>query len=213
MSELGVEELRKIAGKWADTMKANRDHLIELDGVAGDSDLGLTMTDGFASAKETADKFDGTDIGKMIYQCGKAIMSSAPSSLGTLLGSGFLEAGKRLKGRESLPLKESYIIFEAIEDKVKDLGNSKVGDKTFIDGLDPAVESLKCEDSWNDGEESALEAAIQASKQGVEAAKMMVARHGRMAIRGEESIGMIDPGSVVASYLIQGFAESLIENL
>ena len=75
MDYIGVSEWRKIFAAWKATMRDNRDYLITLDGVAGDSDLGLTMTDGFAAASASADTFSGDDIGMMIYYAGKAIMS------------------------------------------------------------------------------------------------------------------------------------------
>ena len=139
---------RRVFSAWADIMRENRDYLIELDGVAGDSDLGLTMTDGFAAARDAVLDFEGDDAGRLLYTGGKAIMRHAPSSLGTLLGSGFLEAGKRLKGREALPLDEAYRLFEAIEENIMARGGAKVGEKTFLDGIDPAVRALRTAD-WS----------------------------------------------------------------
>ena len=45
-----TSDLKKLLQIWADTMSANSDYLIKLDGVVGDSDLGLTMSDGFKAA-------------------------------------------------------------------------------------------------------------------------------------------------------------------
>lgn len=199
-----------IFSAWADIMLKNREHLIELDGVAGDSDLGLTMTDGFAAARDAVNAFDGTDVGKLLYTGGKAIMSNAPSSLGTLLGSGFLEAGKRLKGKDVLPLNEAYILFQAIEDNIMSRGGSKVGEKTFLDGIDPAVKVLASAD-WSVGDTAVLKEAALAAEYGAENTRTMVAKHGRMAIRGKDSIGMLDPGAVVASLLVVAFAQALYE--
>lgn len=209
MKSITVSEWKAVFAAWEHIMKANAEYLIELDGVAGDSDLGLTMSDGFAAANRAAAAFDGTDIGMLVYYSGKAVMSNAPSSLGTLLGSGLLEAGKSLKGRESLSPDEFYLFFEAIEKNIMLRGHSKVGDKTFIDGLDPAVQVLKDRDVWKEGVQAGLRKAAEAAEAGSDNTKTLIARHGRMAVRGEQSIGMLDPGSVVAALLVRAFANTL----
>jgi len=38
---------------------------------------------------------------------------------------------------------------------------------------------------------------------------MMQARHGRLAFRQENSIGMVDPGSVVAALYVEGIQQGL----
>lgn len=209
MNSITVSEWKAVFAAWENIMKANAEYLIQLDGVAGDSDLGLTMSDGFAAANQAAAAFDGTDIGMMIYYSGKAIMSSAPSSLGTLLGSGFLEAGKCLKGRECLAPDDFYLFFEAIEKSIMLRGHCAVGDKTFIDGLDPAVQTLKDNCVWAEGVQAGLQKAAEAARTGSENTKSLIARHGRMAVRGEQSIGMLDPGSVVAALLVEAFANTI----
>lgn len=208
MFSIEKQHWQAVFSAWADIMLANRDELIRLDGVAGDSDLGLTMTDGFAAARDAVAAFDGTDTGKLLYTGGKAIMGHAPSSLGTLLGSGFLEAGKQLRGRDELPLSEAHRFFQALEDNIMSRGGSKVGDKTFLDGIDPAIRILASAD-WSAGEAQVLRQAADAAAAGAENTKNMIARHGRMAIRGEDSIGMLDPGAVVGALLVAAFAQAL----
>jgi len=208
MNKIGVAEFKKAFAAWAKIMRENKAYLIELDGVAGDSDLGLTMTDGFAAANEYAQESGESDLGMLIYHAGKAILSKAPSSLGTLLGSGFLEAGKAFKGKSEVEPGELYRFVEAIEAGVQKRGNAKVGDKTFLDGIDPAIPVLKTLDAENF--ESVLKAAADAAKKGSDATVGMLARHGRMAIRGEDSRAYIDPGSVVGALLVKGLCEGLL---
>lgn len=208
MKSIDIAGWKAVFAAWETVMRRNADYLIELDGVAGDSDLGLTMADGFAAANRAAAAFQGADVGMLIYHSGKAIMSNAPSSLGTLLGSAFLEAGKRLKGRQSMDVSESYVFFEAIEEDIMRRGHSKVGDKTFLDGLDPAVQVLKDGNAWTEDPRRKLESAALAARRGSDNTRNMIARHGRMAIRGEQSVGMLDPGSVVAALLVEAFAET-----
>ena len=47
---MNADDFRALTECWARVMEENRDRLIELDSVVGDSDLGLTMSDGFRAA-------------------------------------------------------------------------------------------------------------------------------------------------------------------
>lgn len=49
----------------SDIMSENRDHLIEMDSIVGDGDLGLTMGDGFKAAYEKVADGSITDAGKL----------------------------------------------------------------------------------------------------------------------------------------------------
>ena len=82
-----------------------------------------------------------------------------------------------------------------------------MGDKTFLDGLYPAVRSL-CESAERrlDAREAAGLAA-EAAWQAFLNTKGMLAKHGRMAIRGEMSRELLDPGAAVAALLVKGYAD------
>lgn len=209
MNSIDVTQFKRVFSAWEKIMRENKEYLIKLDGVAGDSDLGLTMTDGFTAANRYAQESNEQDLGMLIYYAGKAILSKAPSSLGTLLGNGFLEAGKALKGRSQIDPEEVYKFIEAIEIGVQKRGNAKVGDKTFLDGIDPAIPILKKLTAENS--KTVLSEAAIAAKKGSDATVGMLAKHGRMAIRGEDSRSYIDPGSVVGALLIQGLRDGLLE--
>lgn len=54
-----------LLSRWAQVMEDNKEELIRLDGLCGDSDLGLTMSAGFAAAAQAANASDERDIGKL----------------------------------------------------------------------------------------------------------------------------------------------------
>jgi dihydroxyacetone kinase-like protein len=181
--------------------------LTELDSIVGDADLGLTMSGGFKAAYEAVEAGDEADAGKLLYLGGKAMAAAVPSTMGTLMASGFMEAGKRLKGRESLGLAEFTELFDAYVQGVANRGKAARGEKTFIDGLAPAVDSLKADAAAG---KSIVEAAINAAaaaKKGFEDTGPMVAVHGRAAVHGDRSKEMPDPGAAVAMLMMQGFME------
>lgn len=193
---MNAAELKGLLAAWAALMNEKKDWLIELDSVVGDSDLGLTMSDGFAAAAEAASASDATDVGKIAYQAGKAMATAVPSTMGTLMASGLMNAGKQLKGREEA---SDADFFEAWYDGVQNRGKAQPGEKTFLDGMLPAVQALKAGKTPEETAEIAWSA--------FEGTKGMLAKHGRMAIRGEASRELLDPGAAVAALLMKGYAE------
>jgi len=200
-----VPDLKTVLSVWADTMAANKQRLIELDGVVGDSDLGLTMTDGFRAAYDAVKDSPETDVGKLAYFAGKAMGSAVPSTMGTLMASGLMNAGKELKGVETLAGSGWVKFFEAYFAGVQSRGKAQLGDKTVLDGLWPAVEVLRANP---DDLQTASKLAAKAANDAFLATQGMLAKHGRMAIRGEQSRAYLDPGAAVAALLMDGFAQA-----
>ena len=95
---MDVKYIKSLLNCFAEVMQENREFLIEQDSIVGDGDLGLTMSDGFQAAAEAVRKSDETDAGKLLYMAGKAMSVAVPSTMGTLMASGFMQAGKALKG-------------------------------------------------------------------------------------------------------------------
>lgn len=200
--------IKKLITKIAEIMEENREHLIALDSVVGDGDLGLTMSDGFRAASDTIDTMDEVDAGKLLYQAGKAMSTAVPSTMGTLMASGLMQAGKQLKGCSELSLQDIVTLFVAYEEGVKHRGKANVGEKTFLDGLDPAVQSLQESITHGDGLVAAANKAYDASVVGYENTATMLAIHGRAATRGEMSRTLKDPGAYVAVLIMKAFVHS-----
>lgn len=193
-----LDEIQKI-------MCENRDYLIDLDSVVGDGDLGLTMSDGFKAAYEKVASVEEKDIGKVLYMAGKAMSIAVPSTMGTLMASGLMEAGKKLKGKESLANEDIALLFRGYLEGVANRGKAKVGEKTFLDGLYPAVEALERTTCSNDTLEQMVQKAYEGACKGFENTTTMIAVHGRAATRGEASRMLQDPGAAVAVLMMKGF--------
>ncbi len=192
---------------WARKMGDKRDYLIELDSVVGDGDLGLTMSDGFAAAAKQVSESTEPDLGKTFYAAGKIMSTTVPSTMGTLMASGLMSIGKFAKGKLILDLSDFAGCMDAFLQGVMNLGKAKVGDKTFLDGMQPAVDVLQKKAEENAGWPDALLAAAAAARQGFEQTATIVAVHGRAATRGEASRSLLDPGAAVAMLLMEALAE------
>lgn len=207
---MDVNYLKKLLCCTADIMMENKENLIQLDSVVGDGDLGLTMSDGFKAAADNAKASTESDAGKLIYMAGKAMSTAVPSTMGTLMASGLMQAGKVLKGKTDIEFSDIVDLYAAYEEGVMNRGKAKVNEKTFLDGIDPAVISLKESLANNLNIKEAADKAYHAAQEGYENTATMLAVHGRAATRGEASRTLKDPGACVAVLMMKAFVNSLI---
>ena len=203
---LTAEDFVRYFAALKDMCDRQKDELVRLDGVAGDGDLGLSMSDGFTSVQKYLSGKTFSDIGELFYRAGKDMQAAAASSMGTLLAFGFMGVGKAFKGKSEIHYKELGSLLEAFEEALKKLGGARVGDKTFLDGFDPAVLVLKNAKSDQEAK-ILLPKAYEAAKKGSDNTTTMLAKFGRIAFKGEESRSILDPGSVFASLMIKTLAE------
>ncbi len=189
-------------------MDSNRDELMELDSVMGDGDLGFTMTKAFAAAHEEADKSEEKIPGKLLIRLGMVIAKASPSTMGTLVATGFMKGGKSIDSAEEIGPEDLAVFFEAFVRSIMERGKSVPGNKTIIDSLFPAAEALRL--SLNSSLAEGITAARDASLKGLEASTNMKAQHGRAAYYQDDSIGKQDGGATVGTYIIEGFYRHIL---
>ena len=203
MSFLGKDDIIEILHNLKQLFNDNRDFLVELDGRMGDGDLGLTMSKAFTAAHDELMDTEETDIGKILMKAGMIMAKAAPSTMGTLMGTGFMRGGKAISGKNKISTADLADFFQAFVSGIMERGKAKPGEKTIIDSLKPAADTLAqlgAEDA-----ENAMQKALLSAQNGLEATKAMVARHGRIAYYKEQSKGQADPGATAGVILIQGF--------
>ena len=139
-------------------------------------------------------------------------MSTAvPSTMGTLMASGLMQSGKVLRGKIEAEKEDLATFFMAYEEGVMKRGKAKVGEKTFLDGLDPAVEAIKASLDAGDELVEVAAKAVSASEEGFQKTTTMRAIHGRAATHGEASRDIEDPGAAVALLMMKAF-QKLVES-
>ena len=209
MDALSVADFKAIITRIAGIMTEKKDELIRLDGAVGDGDLGLTMEKGFIAANEEAKTSAETDAGKFLMKIGMTIAKAAPSTMGTLVATGFMSGGKAVSGSSTLGPKEMAGFFEAFVAGIMQRGKSKPGEKTIVDVLNHAAEALKEAAASDASLSDAFRKCRQAAELGLARTKDMIAQHGRVAYYQEQSKGKEDPGAVAAGYIVQGFCDSI----
>ncbi|HEX4851727.1 MAG TPA: dihydroxyacetone kinase subunit L [Puia sp.] len=205
MASWNVDDIKAILQSIRSAMEKNRDRLIGLDGAMGDGDLGITMSNAFIAADEEAQKSNESDPGKLLMKLGMVMAKAAPSTMGTLIGTGFMRGGKAISPAQEISLIELAKFFEGFTQGIMERGKSKPGDKTIVDVLFPASQSLleaaKNNDSFQDG----LMHAFVAAKKGLDESTGMKAQFGRAAYYQEGSIGKQDGGATVGLIIFEEF--------
>ena len=203
MSYLRKDDIIKILQNLKQLFNDNRAYLVELDARMGDGDLGLTMSKAFTAVYDELGDTAETDIGKILMKAGMLMAKAAPSTMGTLMGTGFMRGGKAISGKGEITTADLAEFFQAFVTGIMERGKAKPGEKTIIDSLKPAADTLlelKGEDVGK-----ALQEALRSSEKGLESTKNMVAQHGRIAYYKEQSRGQEDPGATAGVILMKGF--------
>jgi len=211
METLNEEDIRAIFLKIKDIMVEKKDLLIGLDGAIGDGDLGLAMSIGFTKVAEALQDFKEKDVGKIFMQAGVILAKNAPSTIGTLIATGFMKGGKVVQGREEIGLTEIFKMMDAFVKEIMIRGKAKPGEKTVLDSLCPAVQAFKLAQEKNKTLKEGLVMAYNAALQGVESTKNMVSQHGRAAYYQKNSVGKQDPGATAGMLIIKAFADYISE--
>ncbi len=195
----------------AKVLADNHVYLTQLDAAIGDADHGENMDRGFKAVMNKMPEMSEKDIGTIFKTVGMTLLSTVGGAGGPLYGTLFLQAGMKTVGKMEVTLDDWYSIMEAALNGVVTRGKAAPGDKTMVDSLTPAVNSLKQAAGNGTTFGKALEMSAEAARQGMEATIPLVARKGRASYLGERSAGHQDPGAT-SSYLILKTAADLWAN-
>ncbi len=207
MDALSAADITAAIAEISDVMTRNRERLITLDGQIGDGDLGLTMAKGFAAASDEVARATEGDVGRLLMKAGMAIARSAPSTMGTLIASGFMAGGKAVSGSSSLDLGGLAVFLKAFVEGIMLRGKAKPGEKTGVDVFYPASESIAKAASEGLSLREGVERCYAAGGEGLQRTRDMIAQHGRPAYYGEQSRGKEDPGATAGLLILEGLRD------
>lgn len=201
-------QLRGLLQALAQDMAAQKDRLNQLDGAAGDGDLGISLSRGFDGLIKALPE-ETEDIGKTLAQGGFAFGEAAGSTIGALMSAALMRAGKAAQGKTEVDLPALAAMARAAEDGIRARGKAELGKKTLLDALVPAVDALEAAAKEGTSFAEAFERATKAAEAGVEATKSMTPTVGRARWMPERSLGHEDPGAVAIAAMFQSLTNSL----
>jgi dihydroxyacetone kinase-like protein len=181
--------------KMADDLEAQKDYLCQLDAAVGDGDQGVTMAIGFRAVRNALPGLEGQDIGTLVTKCGLTFNGTAASTIGALIATACMRAGREAKGLQEIGLPQLHAMAAAAEAGIRERGKAQPGDKTVLDMLAPTVESLRRSAAEGVPLPEALRRSLEAAKGGVEATIPMTSKIGRAAWLADRTAGHQDPGA------------------
>jgi dihydroxyacetone kinase-like protein len=189
-------------------IRENKQQLSEIDGAIGDGDHGVNMAKGFGFAAEELEKNPG-NFSHGLGVIGKTLMMRIGGAMGPLYGNLFRSMSKAIKDRESIDAEAFGEMLKAAGQGIGALSQARVGDKSLVDALYPAVEAYgKARERGKDFEES-LEAMVEAARAGRDSTRDLVSKIGRSSRLGERSRGTLDAGAASCCLILETMAAGI----
>ena len=182
-------------------IQKEKDFLTELDSFIGDADHGINMARGFKEVEKKLPGLEDKDVGTILRTVGMTLVSTVGGASGPLYGTAFMKAGMAIGAKNDIDGADFITALNAAVEGIKMRGKSHEGEKTMLDALIPALNTIKKVYEENKDFKAALEQGVKAAEEGVEYTKTIIATKGRASYLGERSIGHQDPGAT-SSYLM-----------
>jgi dihydroxyacetone kinase-like protein len=192
----------------ADTVLKNEAYFSELDGVVGDGDFGYSIARGFEKVLNEWDNLDHSLPGNFLKRVSATIVSAVGGVSGTIWGTAFLRAGMVLGSKEEVTRPDIIAMFRSAIEGIKKRGNCDMGDKTYLDSLVPAVDTLEKAFNENKDTQTALNESAVVARETAEATRSMIAKRGRASYTGERSIGTLDAGAVAVAVILEALCKA-----
>ncbi len=190
-------------------VRAERDHLVQLDAAIGDGDHGTNMVRGFEAVVQALNADGGSSPGKLLVLAGRTLVSTVGGASGPLWGSALRSGGRVLGDQPTFDGEQLAEVLAAALASVKDLGTASLGDKTMVDALEPAVDTLRARLSDGVTLDRALDDAAEAAETGMRATIPMQARKGRASYLGERSVGHQDQGATSTALIVRALQKAV----
>ncbi|RUL98314.1 dihydroxyacetone kinase subunit DhaK [Rhizobium chutanense] len=168
---------------------AERD-LNALDAKSGDGDTGSTLAGAARALIEALDRLPLSDHTQLFRAMGQELSQTMGGSSGVLLAIFFAAAGDGASS--GLNIREAL---KAGLSRMQEIGGARLGDRTMVDALSPALDAL----------DVGFAAAAEAARAGAELTATLVhAKAGRAAyINAKQLEGHTDPGAEAVARLFE----------
>ena len=189
-------------------VEENKEHLGQIDAIAGDGDHGIGMSRGARAAAEAAAQTAG-GVQTVLGAAGAAFGDKAGGTSGILWGLLLDGVGKSLGNTEAVTTAR---VVAAVRDSATNLqafSKAELGDKTMLDALFPFVDTLVAETEQGQPLAAAWAVAAGACREAAEATAALVPRIGRARPLAERSVGTPDPGAISMGLIVTAIGKVL----
>jgi len=190
-------------------LDSNANEITSLDQTIGDGDHLTNLQRGLQAVRNIEAELIEMSWTDALMKVGMTLMSTMGGASGSLFGSFFLAMSKAVKDK-TMDAQSLAALFDAGVASVKQRGKADIGEKTMLDSLIPACESLKQDAANNEALATIVENTKQAAEKGMLSTKDMVATKGRASFLGERARGHIDAGARTSQLIISVIADEVI---
>ncbi len=184
------KETREFLTKCCELLIASEADLNALDAKSGDGDTGSTLAGASRALIKAMDRLPLADHTQLYRAIGQELSETMGGSSGVLLAIMFAAAGDAASS--GMTMREAL---EAGLRRMQEIGGAKLGDRTMVDALDPALTALA---------EGLPKAAAAARAGANKTAEMLVAKAGRASyINADQLKGHVDPGAEAVARLFE----------
>jgi dihydroxyacetone kinase-like protein len=205
---ISPEILPRLIEAVADTIEKNAEEVTQLDQAIGDGDHVVNLQRGIHALKAQSAEIGQTDWVGALQKIGMTLMSTVGGASGSLYGTLFVTMSKSLRDKRVDRQSFADAFVQGVE-SVKLRGRADAGEKTMLDVLIPAAQSLQKSAAASEGLKESLGEIVRTAEAGVEATRNMLATKGRASFLGERTLGHLDAGAKTAQLMISAIAEAL----
>lgn len=209
---LEIDQLKEMFHHVAERMIASEQMLTQIDDIIGDGDHGIGMAIGFKAVRAALPEMTQDSVNELFKEMGMTLLDAMGGASGVIFGTMLISGYGAAPKTNRLNLDLLSKMMQKSLGNIKERGRAKLGDKTMIDSLSPAVQALL--EGAKDGRslsEGLVKASIAADI-GMEKTKTYAASMGRAQSYGDLSLGLPDPGAVSVS-LIFGAMSSYVSSI
>ena len=143
MAQASIDDLDLVIMTMAKTIVDNADYFAHLDSIVGDGDFGYSLRNGWEVVLSDYDGFDHASAGALLKKVGLTLTSKVGGVSGPIWGTAFLRAGVAAGDRTELAPEDVIAILRAAITGIMARGGASLGEKTLLDALVPATDSLE----------------------------------------------------------------------
>lgn len=191
----------------ANSLEEHCGELSEIDSRFGDGDHGITVKKIGGLIREKVEAWEDETLGEFFEDLGMSVMGVNGGSAGPLYGTMIGGLGAELSDEEVIDGELLKEMFSACLLEMEEITTARVGDKTMMDALIPAVEAAR---SAEDSPEAVLKAAAEAAREGAQESEKYVSKFGRAKSYKEQTIGTPDAGAMSTALFFEGLAKPLM---
>lgn len=210
MPESSMDDVDLVLKTMAQTIVDNAVYFAQLDSIVGDGDFGYSLRNGFEVVLSDFDALDRTSVGSVLKKVGLIISGKVGGASGPIWGTAFLRAADAAGDKVDLNGEDVIAILRASIAGIMQRGSASLGEKTLLDALVPASDSLEqsLSDPVTAGDRgiAAIKRAADVATKAAEETKSMIAMRGRAAYTGERSIGSVDAGAIAIGVILQAIS-------